>query len=150
MSSARTSTPLTGNSQFIQPGMWSEIWSLCRILRSPRPADDDDELDEDDIPGFTHPGLASPPDKGKARAREPEQLAPPSNGARGSSPVLSGNIGSSANGARPSRQNIGGLQVETRYVPETKLGRHFFNTPADIQAPTRSMNLLRQQSCGAP
>ncbi|KAF5381964.1 hypothetical protein D9615_004415 [Tricholomella constricta] len=97
MNSARMNTPLTGNSQFIQ-------------------ADDDDDLDEDDIPGFTHPGLASPTDKGKARAREPEQLAPPSSAARGTSSVLSGNIGSSVNGAtRPSRQTVGGLQVETRY-----------------------------------
>ncbi|KAG5651921.1 hypothetical protein H0H81_006936 [Sphagnurus paluster] len=96
MNSART--PLTATSQFIQ-------------------ADDDDEdLDEDDIPGFTHPVLASPVgDKGKARAREPEVLAPPTSG-RGGSPALSGNIGSSADGAaRPARQTVGGLQVETRY-----------------------------------
>ncbi|GLB40356.1 putative yip1-domain-containing protein [Lyophyllum shimeji] len=97
MNSARTSTPLTGNSHFI-------------------PADDDDDLDDDDIPSFTHPALASPPDKGKGRAREPEQLAPPSTAARASTPVVSGNIGSSANGAaRPSRQTVGGVQVETRY-----------------------------------
>ncbi|KAG6845463.1 hypothetical protein H0H87_008823 [Tephrocybe sp. NHM501043] len=98
MNSARINTPLTGGSQFIQ-------------------ADDDDDLNDDDIPGFTHPGLASPLDKGKGKAREPEQLAQPSNTPGGpSSPVLSGNIGSSANGAaRSARQTVGGVQVETRY-----------------------------------
>ncbi|EPQ52806.1 hypothetical protein GLOTRDRAFT_46637 [Gloeophyllum trabeum ATCC 11539] len=88
------STPLTSTSQFIQA--------------------DDDDLDEDDIPAFTHPSIqpASPsPDKGKARA--PEQLAPPS----GSVPSVSGNIGSSSGGGvKPSRQTVGGVQVETRYT----------------------------------
>ncbi|KAG6841447.1 hypothetical protein C0991_011117 [Blastosporella zonata] len=94
MNSARINTPLTGGSQFIQ-------------------ADDDDDLNDDDIPGFTHPGLTSPLDKGKGKAREPEQLAPPSNSAAApSSPVLSGNIGGSA--ARSARQNVGGVQVEIR------------------------------------
>ncbi|KAF9468008.1 hypothetical protein BDZ94DRAFT_1246937 [Collybia nuda] len=91
-------TPLTGHSQFIQ-------------------ADDDDDLDEDNIPGFSHPTLTEPQDKGKARARELDQLAPPSNEPSASSPVLSGNIGSSVNGGppRPARQMLGGIQVETRY-----------------------------------
>ncbi|KAG6851126.1 hypothetical protein H0H93_001006 [Arthromyces matolae] len=95
MHSARINTPLTSNSQFIQ-------------------ADDDDDLNDDDIPGFTHPGLTTPVDKGKGRAREPEQLAPPSN--ENGDAGLSGNIGSSATGAaRPSRQTVGGVRVETRY-----------------------------------
>ncbi|KAF5359763.1 hypothetical protein D9756_003247 [Leucocoprinus leucothites] len=95
-------TPLTSaHSQFIQ-------------------ADDDDDFDEDNLPGFSHPTLAqSPqiPDKGKTRAREPEQLAPPSGTMQSSSPVLSGNIGSSSSNAQraPSRQTVGGLRVETRY-----------------------------------
>ncbi|KAK0235991.1 hypothetical protein EDD85DRAFT_624069 [Armillaria nabsnona] len=94
-------TPLTASSQFIQ-------------------ADDDDDLDEESIPGFTHPSMQPPqaPDKGKGRAREPDQLAPPSNTGRVSSPVLSGNIGSSASGgaSRPgARQTVGGIKVETRY-----------------------------------
>ncbi|KAK0469679.1 uncharacterized protein EV420DRAFT_56344 [Desarmillaria tabescens] len=94
-------TPLTAGSQFIQ-------------------ADEDDDLDEESIPGFTHPSMQSPQtsDKGKGRAREPDQLAAPSNNGRISSPVLSGNIGSSANGGAPrsgARQTIGGIRVETRY-----------------------------------
>ncbi|KAJ3823139.1 hypothetical protein F5880DRAFT_1569259 [Lentinula raphanica] len=92
------STPLTASSQFIQ-------------------ADDDDDFDEDNIPGFSHPGMPqSPqPDKGKNRAREPEKLGMPSNVGNGSS-SLSGNIGSSSGPQRPARQTIGGIQVETRYT----------------------------------
>ncbi|KAF7312397.1 Protein YIP [Mycena indigotica] len=89
-------TPLTSSSQFIQ-------------------ADDDDEFDEDSIPSFSHPTIPSPqspaPFKGKGRAREPEQLAPPSGAnVRVSSP-LSGNIGSG-----PVRSAVGGVQVERRYT----------------------------------
>jgi hypothetical protein len=97
-------TPLTSTSQFIE-------------------ADNDDEFDEDNIPGFSHPSLAaqSPlPDKGKGRA-QPEQLAPPSSaGGRPQSPNVSGNIGSSnANGGaggKGARRTFGGVQVETRYT----------------------------------
>lgn len=80
-------------------------------------ADDDDDFNEDDIPGFSHPGMAlSPqPDKGKNRARELEQLASPSENGLDSVP-LSGNIGSSSGPPRSARQTIGGIQVETRYV----------------------------------
>ncbi|PFH53173.1 hypothetical protein AMATHDRAFT_138307 [Amanita thiersii Skay4041] len=95
-------TPLTANSQFIQ-------------------ADDDDDLDEESIPGFSHPALASAQsprliDKGKGRAREIDQLASPSaNGGIPNAP-LSGNIGSAPSGAqRPTRQTVGGVRVETRY-----------------------------------
>lgn len=57
------------------------------------------------MPGFTHPDIPPTPiDKGKGRVVE--QLAPPSSS-------VSGNIGSSSG---PVRQNIGGVQVETRYV----------------------------------
>ena len=58
--------------------------------------DEDDDLNEDDIPGFSHPALATAaiPDKGKSRAQpEPEQLAPPSSRP---GPAVSGNIGSSS------------------------------------------------------
>jgi len=93
-------TPLSAHSQFIQ-------------------ADDDDDLDEDDIPGFSHPTIAQSPlsaNKGKTRAREPEQLAPPSSENGRASPSLSGNIGSGpAGGSRSARQTVGGMQVETRY-----------------------------------
>ncbi|KAI0078742.1 Yip1-domain-containing protein [Panus rudis PR-1116 ss-1] len=83
-------TPLTSTSQFIQ-------------------ADDDDDLDEEAIPGFTHPSVPTTPqpqDKGKGRAAE--QPTTP----------LSGNIGSAPSGAQPSssRRTVGGVQVETRYT----------------------------------
>ena len=72
---------------------------------------DDDDLNDEDIPGFG--GAATPllatPDKGKARAPDssaPSSLPPP---------VVSGNIHSSASAPRGStRQAVGGLQVETR------------------------------------
>ncbi|KZV59537.1 Yip1-domain-containing protein [Peniophora sp. CONT] len=85
------------------------------------PADDSDEdLDDEDIPGFgassapTTPLIPTPAaDKGKGRAIE--QLASPA-------PQLSGNIGGSGNGTAGSgiatgnarRQAIGGVRVETR------------------------------------
>ncbi|TEB25179.1 Yip1-domain-containing protein, partial [Coprinellus micaceus] len=103
-------TPLTASSQFIQ-------------------ADDDDDLDDDNIPGFTHPALAQAPktplDKGKSAARyEPEQLAAPTGNLRGEgSSNLSGNIGSSSQGPQrgPNRQTLGGVQVETRRVCEKSM-----------------------------
>ncbi|KAJ7475925.1 hypothetical protein FB451DRAFT_1339067 [Mycena latifolia] len=90
-------TPHSAHSQFIQ-------------------ADDDDDLDEESIPGFSHPTLPqspAPPSKGKGRAREPEQLAPPSSANGRASPSLSGNIGSGA--PRPTRSTVGGVQVERRF-----------------------------------
>ncbi|KAJ6531885.1 hypothetical protein B0H19DRAFT_1189095 [Mycena capillaripes] len=95
-------TPTSSASQFIQ---------------------NDDDSDEDDIPGFTHPGLApqspQPFSKGKGRAREPEQLAPPSSRNGPASPSLSGNIGSGP--ARPARSTVGGVQVERRYTGDDTL-----------------------------
>lgn len=83
-------------------------------------ADDDDDLDEETIPGFTHPGMPATPrspvyDKGKGRATE--QLAASSGGSQLPRTPLSGNIGSAApNGAPHSaRRMVGGVQVETRY-----------------------------------
>ena len=77
----------------------------------------DDDIDDEDIPGFTHPGLAPSPhtpaqDKGKARA--PEQLAPPTGESS-----LSGNIGAPVNGPgtqQGGRRMVGGVKVETRCV----------------------------------
>lgn len=91
-------------------------------------ADDDDDLDEDDIPGFSHPTIAQSPlsaKKGKTRAHEPEQLAPPSSENGRASPSLSGNIGSGpAGGSRSARQTVGGVQVETRFVDDFCEGFH--------------------------
>ncbi|KAF8656232.1 hypothetical protein AX16_002668 [Volvariella volvacea WC 439] len=96
---ASATTPLTPNAQYIQ-------------------ADDDDDFDEDNIPGFSHPAMSQHPqpvDKGKGRAQESNQLAPPAGSSSSSSAPLSGNIGSSPSGAaRPARQTFGGVQVETR------------------------------------
>jgi len=97
-----STTPLTSaHSQFIQ-------------------ADDDDDFDEDNMPGFSHPTPAQSPQnagKGKARARESDRLAPPGETTQSSGAGLSGNIGSSSNSQRPpSRQTVGGLRVETRYA----------------------------------
>lgn len=80
--------------------------------------DDDDDLDEENIPGYSL-ATPQPTDKGKSRAREFEQLAPPSSETNGeASNPLSGNIGSSAGYAAraPTRQTVGGVQVETRYA----------------------------------
>ncbi|PCH36150.1 Yip1-domain-containing protein [Wolfiporia cocos MD-104 SS10] len=91
-------TPITSTSQFIQ-------------------ADDEDDLDEDAIPGFTHPTLASPQsaDSAKGKGRAQEQLAAPS-GAYPGTPV-SGNIGGATSGGpKPARSTVGGVQVEMRYT----------------------------------
>lgn len=61
-------------------------------------------------------------DKGKAKAREPEQLAPPNGNFQSGSTGLSGNIGS-ANPNAPSRDTVGGLRVETRCGFLFKLSR---------------------------
>ncbi|KAI0925808.1 hypothetical protein AcW1_008141 [Taiwanofungus camphoratus] len=91
-------TPVTSTSQFIE-------------------ADNDDDFDEDAIPGFTHPSLGaptSPSAAGKGKARAPEQLAGPEGS---SGDPVSGNIGSVANGGpRPARRAVGGVLVETRYT----------------------------------
>ncbi|KAF8740977.1 hypothetical protein AX14_006452 [Amanita brunnescens Koide BX004] len=93
-------TPLTASSQFIQ-------------------ADDDDDFDEESIPGFSHPEVAQTPrlpDKGKGRASEHDQPVLPSAIGGTTNAVLAGNIGSSQNsGPRTTTQTIGGVRVETRY-----------------------------------
>lgn len=94
-------TPLTSTSQFIQ-------------------ADDDDDLDEESIPGFSHPTMNTTPstggfDKGKTRA--PDQLATPSSASNFPRSPVSGNIGSAPNGTpKSNRHMVGGVQVETRYT----------------------------------
>lgn len=94
-------TPLTSTSQFIQ-------------------ADDDDDLDEENIPGFSHPTMNTTPltggfDKGKTRA--PEQLATPTGASNFPRTPVSGNIGSVPNGTpKSNRRMVGGVQVETRHT----------------------------------
>ncbi|KAJ3515905.1 hypothetical protein NLJ89_g1463 [Agrocybe chaxingu] len=61
----------------------------------------------------------------------PEQLAPPSATPAGPGvPALSGNIGSSSQPARPNRQTVGGLQVETRYSGQDTLDEPITKTIA--------------------
>ncbi|KAG1737331.1 Yip1-domain-containing protein [Suillus lakei] len=73
-------------------------------------ADDDDDLDEQDIPGFSAPSPVV--DKGKSR--EPEQLAKPSV-APSPNQNVSGNIDSNGSSSSSNRQTVGGIRVETRY-----------------------------------
>jgi hypothetical protein len=80
--------------------------------------DSDDDLNDEDIPSFG--GASTPllptPDKGKGRA--PQNLASPGL----PSPAVSGNIGTPGNAPRSStRQNFGGVNVETRYVSNHRL-----------------------------
>jgi hypothetical protein len=126
-------TPLTANSQFIQAG--NELISLFNYSSSYPTPDDDDDLDEENIPGFSHPALspqhAPVVDKGKGRANyTPEQLAPPSTSTgRPTSPVVSGNIGSPSHSApRGNRQMLGGVQVETRYLSILYMSPQFSNS----------------------
>lgn len=110
-----STTPLTATSQFIQAGARKKHELFFGFV-SRVPADDDDDLDEEAIPSFSNPALATEadaPNKGKSRAQD--QLAQPT----GSIPpgAVSGNIGSSSGGNtnRPStRRTVGGVQVETR------------------------------------
>ena len=107
-------TPLTSTSQFIEAGVYRTDHVSRRVLRMPTccALDNDDDLDDEAIPGFTHPAL-TPDSAGKGKARDD---SPPPGSALPRSPV-SGNIGSSSNGsARPTRNTVGGVQVEMRYV----------------------------------
>ncbi|KAG9051546.1 hypothetical protein FS837_004056 [Tulasnella sp. UAMH 9824] len=84
--------------------------------------DSDDDIDESALPSYgTEDVLVPSPAPGKGKGRPQDVLATPS----GQQP-LSGNIGSSGAGASagggggpgargPTRQKIGGIQVETRY-----------------------------------
>ncbi len=82
--------------------------------------DDDDDLDEESIPGFSHPEIAQTPrlpDKGKGRAQEHNQPGSSSANVGTVNTSLTGNIGSSQNsGPRTTTQTIGGVRVETRYA----------------------------------
>lgn len=81
-------------------------------------ADDEDDLDEEAIPGFTHPGMGTSPrspapDKGKGR--ETDKLSTPVGATEFPRTPLSGNIGTAPSGGPlPARRMVGGVQVETR------------------------------------
>lgn len=89
------------------------VQRCIHLMYSDRPADeDDDDLDEQDIPGFTVPGLASPViDKGKSRAPDPVGQT---GGSGAHAQGVSGNISSSNAPRKPARQTVGGIRVETR------------------------------------
>ena len=82
--------------------------------------DEEDDLDEENIPGFSHPTIEPTPrsttfDKGKARV--PDRLATPTGETSFPRTPVSGNIGSAPNGTpKPNRTTIGGVRVETRCV----------------------------------
>lgn len=82
--------------------------------------DDEDDLDEESIPGFSHPEVVQTPrlpDKGKGRASEHDKPAFSSANGGTTSASLAGNIGSSQDsGPRTTTQTIGGVRVETRYA----------------------------------
>ena len=139
-------TPLTASSQFIQAGanISLETPGTCWYCAVD---DDDDDLDEESIPGFSHPGLSQSPvaDKGKSRATFiSDQLAPAtsSNGRPQPSPGVSGNIGSSLQGTRTTnRQMLGGVQIETRSVKSPRSGYTLKRMCAVIREVIPSMNL---------
>ncbi|TFY81221.1 hypothetical protein EWM64_g2793 [Hericium alpestre] len=108
------STPLTSTSQFIQAGKSHTYHVKKENQRVDISADDDDDLNEDDIPGYSHPSpqVSPAPDKGKAR--QTDQLAPESGSP---TPELSGNIGApTRQPPNASRHTFGGVRVETRYT----------------------------------
>lgn len=104
----------------------ARVWSSPRVHQattmsaSPAPQQkyivaDDDDVNDEDIPGFTQPSIhggPAPPTPGSKAPLEPVVLTP--------NPALSGNIGSSS-GTGPSgrsnstRQQYGGVRLETRY-----------------------------------
>lgn len=117
-------TPLTASSQFIQAGANTSLETpdACSVIMR-AVDDDDDDLDEENIPGFSHPGFSQSPvaDKGKSRATFiPDQLASAtaSNARPQPSPAVSGNIGTTSQGTTrtTNRQTLGGVQIETRSV----------------------------------
>ena len=88
--------------------------------RTDKIQDDEDDLDEESIPGFSHPEVVQTPhlpDKGKGRASGHDQPAFSSTNVGTTSASLAGNIGSSQDsGPRTTTQTIGGVRVETRYA----------------------------------
>ena len=98
--------------------------------------DDDDDLDEEDIPGFSHPELTPNSgvyDKGKGRAAE--QLGTPTGGPAPRTP-LSGNIGTPTGAPKATRTTVGGVRVETRYAAPIGVltSCHLNQSNEDIQA----------------
>lgn len=111
MSRASANAMLSTSSKFIEAG---KFLLAFRNVRTECQTDDDDDLDEEDIPAFAPQGIVpGPVDKGKARAPDP----PPASTANISpGPPVLGNIASPNAPNKPSRQTVGGLRVETRYV----------------------------------
>jgi hypothetical protein len=101
--------PLTSTLRFIEAGEFYIRTTFIVIPMGGHTDDDDDDLDEQDIPGFSAPSPAV--DKGKSR--EPEQLAKPS-APPTSNQNVSGNIGSNGSSSNSNRQTVGGIRVETR------------------------------------
>ena len=89
--------------------------TLVNLLYTDHPLDDDDDdLNEQDIPSFTTPNL-SPPVIDKGKARTPDPVAQ-TNSAGALSQGISGNIGTSNVPHKPAQQTVGGIRVEMRCV----------------------------------
>ena len=109
-------SPDPGHSDFsVYSSGWAELkFGLRTVAADAGLSDDDDDIDESALPGFSHPTMRpSTPPLNKGKSREPEQLALPVGPAP--SNQLSGNIGTPIGSAsRGARQNLGGIQVESR------------------------------------
>ena len=80
---------------------------MVNLLYTDHPLDDDDDdLNEQDIPSFTAPNL-SPPVVDKGKARTPDPVAQ-TNSAGALSQGASGNIGTSNVPHKPAQQTVGG------------------------------------------
>ena len=112
--------------------------TLFDLLYTDRSLDEDeDDLNEQDIPSFTAPSLSSPViDKGKARAPDPvaqtSSAGAPSQG-------VSGNISTSNAPHKPARQTVSGIRVETRCVSFVWFGH---STESHLGIDTRVSTLL--------
>ena len=106
--------PNDSNLSVHSSGCAKFVFGLRVVGTNVRLVDDDDDIDESAIPGFSHPTMRpSTPPLNKGKSRAPEQLALPTSSAPPNQ--LSGNIGTPAGGAtRGARQNFGGVQVESR------------------------------------
>jgi hypothetical protein len=116
------STPHSAPTQYIPAGVYTHDKEpyIKNLASSFFKDDSDDDLNDEDIPGFGGVGtpLLPTPDKGKGRA--PQNLASPGL----PPPVASGNISTPDNAPRGSgRQSFGGVRVETRYAPTASTQR---------------------------
>lgn len=115
--------------------------------------DDDDELDEDSLPAFSHPAMAPSPtaptaNKGKGRAASP--LLPTSSPIPSSSAPsgVFGNIGSGSQVPKAQRQTVAGVRVESRCASLLRISSYAeVDLASGAQASTRSTSPSPPPSC---